>query len=111
MPAYDRYIKERFERCLDLYLCPRTRRKRAFVKDPETLVPKLPKPQELQPFPTSLLIQFKGHAAQVRLVLLGVNHALRFILGTRMQCDKVISDISVCTDSSVSNTSPIFAEA
>jgi ribosome biogenesis protein ERB1 len=28
VPAYDRYINERFERCLDLYLCPRSRVKR-----------------------------------------------------------------------------------
>jgi ribosome biogenesis protein ERB1 len=23
VPLYDKFIKERFERCLDLYLCPR----------------------------------------------------------------------------------------
>ena len=28
VPAYADFIKERFERCLDLYLCPRVRRKR-----------------------------------------------------------------------------------
>jgi len=28
VPAYERYINERFERCLDLYLCPRSRMKR-----------------------------------------------------------------------------------
>ena len=65
VPAYDRFIKERFERCLDLYLCPRSRKKRAFVKDPQTLVPKLPKPQDLQPFPTTLLIQYRGHKGPV----------------------------------------------
>ena len=26
VPAYAAFINERFERCLDLYLCPRTRR-------------------------------------------------------------------------------------
>ena len=26
VPSYAAYINERFERCLDLYLCPRTRR-------------------------------------------------------------------------------------
>ena len=26
VPAYPRFIQERFERCLDLYLCPRQRR-------------------------------------------------------------------------------------
>ena len=67
VPAYDRFINERFERCLDLYLCPRTRKKRVFVKDPETLVPKLPKPQDLQPFPTTAIMQYIGHTAPVSL--------------------------------------------
>jgi ribosome biogenesis protein ERB1 len=28
VPRYDNYIQERFERCLDLYLCPRARKTR-----------------------------------------------------------------------------------
>ena len=28
VPAYSNFIQERFERCLDLYLCPRQRRMR-----------------------------------------------------------------------------------
>lgn len=68
VPAYAHFIKERFERCLDLYLCPRTRRKRIIINDPETLVPQLPKPKDLQPFPTQLLIKFTGHAGAVNCV-------------------------------------------
>lgn len=67
VPAYETFIKERFERCLDLYLCPRKPRKRPFVKDPQTLVPRMPKPQDLQPFPTTLLLQYLGHKAAVGL--------------------------------------------
>ncbi|NWT07510.1 BOP1 protein, partial [Mionectes macconnelli] len=52
VPAYPRFIHERFERCLDLYLCPRQRKMRVNV-DPEDLIPKLPKPRDLQPFPTT----------------------------------------------------------
>uniref|UniRef100_A0A2K6DDW7 Ribosome biogenesis protein BOP1 n=1 Tax=Macaca nemestrina TaxID=9545 RepID=A0A2K6DDW7_MACNE len=52
VPAYGRFIQERFERCLDLYLCPRQRKMRVNV-DPEDLIPKLPRPRDLQPFPTS----------------------------------------------------------
>ena len=66
VPAYENFINERFERCLDLYLCPRTRKKRLFVKDPETLVPKLSKPQDLQPFPSQLLLRYEGHKGPVR---------------------------------------------
>lgn len=74
VPAYSRFIQERFERCLDLYLCPRQRKMRvcetahtglggvwhegdaqcSFPQvnvDPEDLIPKLPRPRDLQPFP------------------------------------------------------------
>lgn len=50
---YDQLINERFERCLDLYLCPRMRKKKLDI-DPESLIPKLPKPEELRPYPTTL---------------------------------------------------------
>lgn len=65
VPAFQQFVKERFERCLDLYLCPRVRRKKLSV-DPEKLVPKLPKPAELRPFPTMQNILFKGHESRVR---------------------------------------------
>ncbi|KAK9914855.1 hypothetical protein WJX75_001346 [Coccomyxa subellipsoidea] len=68
VPAYDRFINERFERCLDLYLCPRTRKKRIFVSDAKSLVPQLPKPRDLQPFPNSLAMRYLGHTAPVRSV-------------------------------------------
>ena len=66
VPAYDNFIRERFERCLDLYLCPRARIKRLHVDDPKSLVPKLPKPKDLQPFPTLLALRFLGHVGPVR---------------------------------------------
>ncbi|GBG74592.1 hypothetical protein CBR_g19000 [Chara braunii] len=64
VPSYGNFIKERFERCLDLYLCPRARKKRLNI-DPKTLIPKLPKPKDLQPFPTQLFLEFLGHKAAV----------------------------------------------
>ena len=67
VPAYTPFVKERFERCLDLYLCPRVRKMKADV-DPEDLIPKLPRPKELQPFPTQLAILYKGHEDTVRSV-------------------------------------------
>ena len=66
---YSSFIKERFERCLDLYLCPRSKKKRVNV-DPQSLVPKLPKPQDLQPFPTTLLLRYTGHTARVSNIVL-----------------------------------------
>lgn len=68
VPAYESFIHERFERCLDLYLCPRTRTRRLRVDNPEDLVPKLPSPKDLQPFPTTLAHRFLGHTGAVRSV-------------------------------------------
>jgi len=63
--GYDNFLKERFERCLDLYLCPRKLKRRLNI-DPETLVPRLPSPRELKPFPNTLCLQFLGHVGAVR---------------------------------------------
>ncbi|MED6143148.1 Ribosome biogenesis protein 1 [Stylosanthes scabra] len=60
IPAYDNAMKECFERCLDLYLCPRVRKKRLNI-DPESLKPKLPSRKELKPYPTTCYIEYKGH--------------------------------------------------
>lgn len=65
VPAYGRFIQERFERCLDLYLCPRQRKMRVNV-DPEDLIPKLPRPRDLQPFPVCQALVYRGHSDLVR---------------------------------------------
>lgn len=65
VPAYDKFINERFERSLDLYLAPRVRKNRLNI-DPASLLPKLPKPEELKPFPTVTQTTFKGHEGRVR---------------------------------------------
>ncbi|KAH8098268.1 hypothetical protein JL720_1203 [Aureococcus anophagefferens] len=62
--AYEHAVKERFERCLDLYLCPRAMKRRLNI-DPESLVPKLPDPKDLKPFPNALCRDFVGHDAPV----------------------------------------------
>ncbi len=55
--AYEHAVRERFERCLDLYLCPRVLKRRLNI-DPESLVPSLPKASDLRPFPTSKCIEY-----------------------------------------------------
>ncbi|KAJ8883449.1 hypothetical protein PR048_015292 [Dryococelus australis] len=67
VPAYKRYIRERFLRCLDLYLCPRARKMKLMI-EPEDLVPQLPSPQDLQPFPTTQSLVYEGHTDLVRSV-------------------------------------------
>lgn len=65
VPGYDGFLKEKFERCLDLYLAPRVRRNKLNI-DPESLLPKLPNPDELRPFPTTCAALFRGHEGRVR---------------------------------------------
>lgn len=65
VPGYDKFLKEKFERCLDLYLAPRVRRNKLNV-DPDSLLPKLPSPEDLRPFPTSCVQVFRGHEGRVR---------------------------------------------
>ncbi|KAK4251952.1 NUC169 domain-containing protein [Corynascus novoguineensis] len=67
VPAWDNLVKERFERCMDLYLAPRVRKNRLNI-DPNSLLPKLPSPSELKPFPTVVQTIFRGHDGRVRSV-------------------------------------------
>ena len=67
VPAYPKFLQERFERLLDLYLCPRTIKQKLDI-DPESLIPKLPSPKELKPFPTKLSIVYKGHQGRIRTI-------------------------------------------
>ena len=62
--VYEKGVQERFERCLDLYLCPRKLKRRLAI-DPESLVPKLPDPRDLKPFPNALCRSFIGHTTAV----------------------------------------------
>lgn len=64
VPAYDRFIKERFSRQLDLYLAPRIQRVKLNI-DPSTLIPKLPSPQSLKPFPNYKSLKFT-HSGSAR---------------------------------------------
>ena len=67
VPGYAKFVKEKFERCLDLYLAPRVRRSKLNI-DPESLLPKLPDPQELKPFPSTCAAVYRGHEGRVRSV-------------------------------------------
>ncbi|KAL1217867.1 putative ribosome biogenesis protein BOP1 [Cardamine amara subsp. amara] len=64
IPAYENALRESFERCLDLYLCPRVRKKRINI-DPESLKPKLPSRKDLRPYPNSCYLEYKGHTGPV----------------------------------------------
>lgn len=57
---------------MDLYLLPRMRKKKLDI-DPESLLPTLPKPEELRPFPTQMTIEYKGHKSRVRSISINAN--------------------------------------
>ncbi|EGP91782.1 uncharacterized protein MYCGRDRAFT_54508 [Zymoseptoria tritici IPO323] len=76
VPGYEKFVKEKFERCLDLYLAPRVRRSKLNI-DPESLLPKLPDPSELKPFPTTCHKTFTGHEGRVRSI--AVHPAGRYV--------------------------------
>ncbi|KAH7930308.1 BOP1NT-domain-containing protein [Leucogyrophana mollusca] len=65
VPAYDRFIKERFNRQLDLYLAPRIQRTKLNI-DPNSLIPKLPSPSSLKPFPNYKSLKFTHAKGRVR---------------------------------------------
>ena len=64
VPGYDQFIQERFSRLLDLYLAPRVQRKKLNI-DPDSLLPQLPSPQSLKPFPVFELLR-QEHGSKVR---------------------------------------------
>lgn len=67
VPAYDSFIKERFSRQLDLYLAPRVQRVKLRI-DPESLIPKLPSPSSLRPFPVYRSLQVPHEEVRTRAI-------------------------------------------
>ncbi|KAL1750913.1 NUC169 domain-containing protein [Schizophyllum commune] len=66
VPAYDQFMKERFNRQLDLYLAPRIQRVKLNV-DPSSLIPKLPSPSSLKPFPNYRSLRLE-HSKRARCI-------------------------------------------
>ena len=64
VPGYSRLVHERYARCLDLFLCPRAIKNKLNI-NPDSLLPELPDPRDLRPFPTLKSINFatKSEAA------------------------------------------------
>ncbi|KAG5510099.1 hypothetical protein JKF63_06994 [Porcisia hertigi] len=72
VPFYHHTIQDRYQRCLDLALFPRAQRTRLVV-DPDKLLPELPDPKDLRPYPERLSFHYKGHTATVRSVSVSPN--------------------------------------
>jgi ribosome biogenesis protein ERB1 len=67
IPAYDKILDENFERCCDLFMSARYIRKKIDINE-EELLPQLPKPEELKPFPTKECVVYKGHESSIRAI-------------------------------------------
>lgn len=65
VPAYHNNLKENFERSLDLYLAPRVLHNKLDI-NPNDLIPNLPSPQDLKPFPTHVSVTYEGHKNRIR---------------------------------------------
>ncbi|RLV94321.1 Ribosome biogenesis protein ERB1 [Spathaspora sp. JA1] len=65
VPGYQESVRERFERSLDLYLAPRVRHNKLNI-DPESLIPELPSPKDLRPFPIKCSTIYQGHSEKIR---------------------------------------------
>ncbi|WVQ98934.1 ribosome biogenesis protein ERB1 [Kwoniella sp. CBS 9459] len=77
VPGYKNLVQEKFERCLDLYLAPRTRKVKLNI-DPESLIPKLPAPKELKPFPIACSVQYR-HPGDTRVRATSVSPDATFV--------------------------------
>lgn len=72
VPFYNHTIQDRYQRCLDLAFFPRAQRTRLIV-DPSKLLPDLPDPKDLRPYPERLSFHYKGHTATVRSISVSPN--------------------------------------
>ena len=105
VPGYKNFLKERFERCLDLYLCPaKIRRKKKEKVEPEALVPNLPHPRELRPFPEEQMLLFKGHEGRVRSISVSPSGQWLVSCGEDRTVRIVFHCVCVCISFSLSAT-------
>ena len=77
MPSYAPFVLERFQRCLDLYLCPRVSKTRLNI-NPKDMLPPLPSPKELRPYPNARCLRYLGHGDKV--VSLAVDASGKWLL-------------------------------
>ena len=83
VPGYDNFVRERFDRCLDLYLAPRSKKRKPKILEgvtkPEDLLPKLPDLKELKPFPTFCAVVYE-HPERVRVRCISIDPTGAWVL-------------------------------
>jgi ribosome biogenesis protein ERB1 len=65
IPQFEKTMEENFDRCCDLFMSSRFVKKKLDLKE-EDVLPNLPKPEELKPFPTKENITLRGHESSIR---------------------------------------------
>jgi len=67
VPQYKHLYRDAFNRCLDLYLCPRQKKIKKVEHSSEFIKEmKLPRPSELKPYPQVIGVEYAGHTAHIR---------------------------------------------
>lgn len=72
IPKYDKNFDENFDRLCDLFMSARMIKKKQDIRE-EDILPQLPKPEELKPFPTKENIIYKGHESSIRSMIIEPN--------------------------------------
>ena len=91
--GYSAFVRERFERCLDLYLCPRVQKQKLNI-DPESLIPTLPKPRDLRPYPNTMALVMSGHTGRIR--SLAMDPKGQFVLSGSDDCTVRLWELATC---------------
>ena len=72
-------------------MCPRLTKKRVTITDPNILLPELPSPNDLKPFPTRMSIEYSFHTSCVRSI--SVSPCARYLASGDEDHNLVIWDI------------------
>ena len=91
VPSYAPFVLERFQRCLDLYLCPRVAKNRINI-NPKDMLPPLPSPKELRPYPNSKCLKFTGHGNKVTSI--AVDQSGKWLLSGSLDCTLRMWEVS-----------------
>ena len=104
VPVYERTVEDRYRRCLDLFAVTRDTHVKKRYKDPDQLLPTLPSPQDLRPYPCKLGFQYKGHKGAVR--SLSVNPGGQYLA---TGCDDCVVRVFEITSGKVSGPRTLLA--
>jgi len=114
IPFYKDLLPENFYRMCDLFMSSRVIRKKKDLNE-QDLIPQLPKPEELKPFPTMESVIYRGHESSVVSICMDPNGKFMisgdtscFVMFWDIDTSKIIKRISVSDDILTINFNPIL---